>query len=111
LPSAPVGSLLAHRQVDRREVSVPARDGARIRLSVFSPAHPGRATAAPRVYWIHGGGMVMGDRFSQIDIPLEWLDEFGAIVISVGYRSHRKPPAPPSSTPSSTTVTKVAVRL
>ncbi|CAM5301655.1 hypothetical protein SMICM304S_05897 [Streptomyces microflavus] len=30
--------------------------------------------------------MVMGDRFSQIDIPLEWLDEFGAVVVSVEYR-------------------------
>jgi acetyl esterase/lipase len=28
----------------------------------------------------------MGDRFSQIDIPLEWLDEFGAVVVSVDYR-------------------------
>jgi acetyl esterase/lipase len=35
---------------------------------------------------MHGGGMVMGDRFSQIDIPLEWLDEFGAVVVSVDYR-------------------------
>lgn len=25
-------------------------------------------------------------RFSQIDIPLEWLDEFGAVVVSVDYR-------------------------
>jgi acetyl esterase/lipase len=30
--------------------------------------------------------MVMGDRFSQIDIPLEWLDEFGAVVVTVDYR-------------------------
>ncbi|MFH8395390.1 alpha/beta hydrolase [Streptomyces sp. NPDC018036] len=86
LPSAPVDSLLADRQVDRREVSVPSKDGARIRLSVFSPANPDRTEAAPCVYWIHGGGMVMGDRFSQIDIPLEWLDEFGAVVVSVEYR-------------------------
>jgi acetyl esterase/lipase len=86
LPSAPVDSLPAHRQVDRREVSVQAKDGARIRLSVFSPANTDRAAAAPCIYWIHGGGMVMGDRFSQIDIPLEWLDEFGAVVVSVDYR-------------------------
>ncbi|MEU2740995.1 alpha/beta hydrolase [Streptomyces sp. NPDC007095] len=86
LPSAPVDSLLAHRQVDRREISVPAKDGAQIRLSVFSPANTDHNTAAPCVYWIHGGGMVMGDRFSQIDIPLEWLDEFGAVVVSVDYR-------------------------
>ncbi|MGC4982292.1 alpha/beta hydrolase [Streptomyces sp. DT193] len=86
LPSAPVDSLPAHRQVDRREVSVQAKDGAQIRLSVFSPADTDRAAAAPCIYWIHGGGMVMGDRFSQIDIPLEWLDEFGAVVVSVDYR-------------------------
>ncbi|MCX4460850.1 alpha/beta hydrolase (plasmid) [Streptomyces sp. NBC_01340] len=86
LPAAPVDSLLAHRQVNRREISVPAKDGAQIRLSVFSPANTDHTTAAPCVYWIHGGGMVMGDRFSQIDIPLEWLDEFGAVVVSVDYR-------------------------
>lgn len=86
LPSTPVDSLLAHRQVDRREITVPAKDGALIPLSVFSPASIDRATAAPCVYWMHGGGMVMGDRFSQIDIPLEWLDEFGTVVVSVDYR-------------------------
>lgn len=86
LPSTPVDSLLAHRQVDRREITVPAKDGALIPLSVFSPASTDRATAAPCVYWMHGGGMVMGDRFSQIDIPLEWLDEFGTVVVSVDYR-------------------------
>lgn len=86
LPSTPVEPLLAHRQVDRREVTVPAKDGVPIPLSVFSPANSDSATGAPCVYWMHGGGMVMGDRFSQIDIPLEWLDEFGAVVVSVDYR-------------------------
>ncbi|MGW3938943.1 alpha/beta hydrolase [Streptomyces phaeochromogenes] len=86
LPSTPVEPLLAHRQVDRREVTVPAKDGVPIPLSVFSPANSDPATGAPCVYWMHGGGMVMGDRFSQIDIPLEWLDEFGAVVVSVDYR-------------------------
>ncbi|UPZ26835.1 alpha/beta hydrolase [Streptomyces sp. LRE541] len=92
LPSPPVESLLAHRQVDRREVTVPAGDGTPIPLSVFSPANADRTATepqpapAPCVYWMHGGGMVMGDRFSQLGIPLEWLDEFGAVVVSVDYR-------------------------
>jgi acetyl esterase/lipase len=86
LPSTPVDALLAHRQVDRREITVPAKDGVPIPLSVFRPAQVDRPEAAPCVYWIHGGGMVMGDRFSQIDIPLEWLDELGAVVVSVEYR-------------------------
>ncbi|MFJ5173675.1 alpha/beta hydrolase [Streptomyces griseoviridis] len=89
LSSTPVEPLLEHRRVDRREITVPAKDGAPIPLSVISPgspAHSDRTAAAPCVYWIHGGGMVMGDRFSQIDIPLEWLDRFGAVVVSVDYR-------------------------
>ncbi|MFB6876033.1 alpha/beta hydrolase [Streptomyces sp. NPDC056323] len=86
LPSTPIESLLVHRHADRREVTVPAKDGVPIPLSVFSPANSERTAAAPCVYWMHGGGMVMGDRFSQIDIPLEWLDEFGAVVVSVDYR-------------------------
>jgi acetyl esterase/lipase len=87
LPSTPVESLLAHRQVERRDITVSAEDGAQIGLSVLSPARTDpTAPAAPCVYWIHGGGMVMGDRFSQIDIPLEWLDRFGAVVVTVDYR-------------------------
>ncbi|MFJ8058928.1 alpha/beta hydrolase [Streptomyces sp. NPDC096142] len=86
LPTEPVDLLLAGRRIDRREVTVRAEDGARIKLSVLSPADTGRTTAAPCVYWIHGGGMVMGDRFSQLDIPLEWLDGLGAVVVSVEYR-------------------------
>lgn len=84
--SMPVEPLLAGREVDRREVTVPAADGTPIPLSVFGPAGAGSPVDAPCVYWIHGGGMVMGDRFSQIDIPLEWLDELGAVVVTVDYR-------------------------
>ncbi|RYJ22220.1 esterase/lipase [Streptomyces sp. L-9-10] len=84
--SMPVEPLLEGRAIDRREVTVPSPDGTPIPLSIFSPANTDRTTAAPCVYWMHGGGMVMGDRFSQIDIPLEWLDEFGAVVVSVDYR-------------------------
>jgi acetyl esterase/lipase len=82
--SEPVEPLLAGRAVERREVSVAAADGTPIPLTVLSPA--GRTAAAPCVYWIHGGGMVMGDRFSQAGIPLEWLDRFGAVVVTVDYR-------------------------
>jgi acetyl esterase/lipase len=81
--STPIEPLLANRTAERREITFPAPDGTPIPLTVISP--PG-ATGAPCVYWIHGGGMVMGDRYSQIDIPLEWLDRFGAVVISVDYR-------------------------
>ncbi|MEV7628004.1 alpha/beta hydrolase [Actinoplanes sp. NPDC089786] len=53
-------------------------------LTVLRPAAP--AASAPCVYWIHGGGMVMGNRYSQLDIPLDWLSDLGAVVVSVDYR-------------------------
>ncbi|MFI7538290.1 alpha/beta hydrolase [Streptosporangium sp. NPDC049376] len=76
VPSPPPD--LDGRAVERREVS------GTVPLSVFSP--PGHPAGAPAVLWLHGGGMIMGDRYSQLDIPLEWLDLFGAVVISVEYR-------------------------
>ncbi|WP_432975003.1 alpha/beta hydrolase [Dactylosporangium sp. CA-233914] len=86
IPSPPVETLLEGRAVDRREATVARPDGVRLPLSILSPQRAGRAAAAPCVYWLHGGGMVMGDRFSQIDIPLDWLDRFGAVVVTAEYR-------------------------
>ncbi|SES72360.1 alpha/beta hydrolase [Nonomuraea wenchangensis] len=84
IPAPPVEPLLRGRTVDRRDVTVPGSGGAPIPMTVLTPA--GAAPGAPCVYWMHGGGMIMGDRFSQLDIPLEWLDRLGAVVVTVGYR-------------------------
>ncbi|MEV6140592.1 alpha/beta hydrolase [Nocardia sp. NPDC051990] len=84
IPSTPLEAMLAGRKVDRRELTIPAADGADIPMTVLIPSDS--ATAAPCVYWMHGGGMIMGDRFSQLDIPLEWLDALGAVVVTVDYR-------------------------
>ncbi|WP_326550942.1 alpha/beta hydrolase [Micromonospora sp. NBC_01813] len=84
--SMPIEPLLDGRAIDRREVTIDGPDGARIPLSILRPTQAEQSGPAPCVYWIHGGGMVMGDRYSQIDIPLQWLDRFGAVVISVDYR-------------------------
>lgn len=82
--SSPLEPLLDNRAVNRREVTVPAPDGTGIPLTVLSPKD--LTGPAPCIYWIHGGGMVMGDRFAQLDIPLQWLDRFGAVVVTVDYR-------------------------
>lgn len=78
---------LAGHDLSRRDITVPGFDGVPIPLTVLTPARGGEPrTPAPCIYWVHGGGMVMGDRFSQIDIPLDWLESFGATVVSVDYR-------------------------
>ncbi|PZG20122.1 hypothetical protein C1I95_10225 [Micromonospora craterilacus] len=68
--SAPIEPLRDGRSIDQREFVARAADGAEITLSVFRPAGD-RTTPAPCVYWIHGGGMIMGDRFANIDIPVQ----------------------------------------
>lgn len=82
--NVPVETHLEGRVVTRREVSVRTADGFDLPLSIFHP--DGAHAAAPCIYWVHGGGMVMGDRFANLDIPLEWLDRFGATVVTVDYR-------------------------
>jgi acetyl esterase/lipase len=83
----PAETALGGRAVASQEISIPSFDGTQIVLTILSPARPGPGAGdAPCVYWVHGGGMVMGDRYSQIDIPLDWLASLGAVVVSVDYR-------------------------
>ncbi|MFI7063258.1 alpha/beta hydrolase [Kribbella sp. NPDC050124] len=84
LPSPPVEEVLSGRSVRRREVTVAAADGTPVPLSVFIPAAAGPGAAC--IYWMHGGGMILGDRFAQLDIPLEWMDRLDAVVVTVDYR-------------------------
>lgn len=44
------------------------------------------AMGAPVIYFIHGGGMVMGSPVFGLDLVLPWAVEAGALVVSVGYR-------------------------
>jgi acetyl esterase/lipase len=81
----PVETLLEGRLVERQEVQISTTDGYALPLSIFRAAGA-IAQNAPCIYWVHGGGMVMGDRFANLDIALDWLERFGATVITVGYR-------------------------
>ncbi|WP_394616812.1 alpha/beta hydrolase [Lentzea sp. JNUCC 0626] len=73
MPSPPFTTDAERQDVDLGEIG----------LTVFRPKG---ITPTACVYWIHGGGMVMGDRFSQIDIPLQWLAELGVAVVTVEHR-------------------------
>jgi hypothetical protein len=79
----PVETALAGRTVDRQEISIASFDGTQVALTILSPAGADLSAGnASCMYWVHGGGMVMGDRYFQIDIPLDWLASFGAVVVS-----------------------------
>ncbi len=79
-----VEQLLADRNVTHRELSVPGFDGSELTLSVF--ARSDHSGFGPALYSIHGGGMVIGDRFGGLGEVLEWVEEFDAVCVSVEYR-------------------------
>jgi acetyl esterase/lipase len=57
-----------------------------------------RPTAAtgrvPVLYYIHPGGMVLGDNRLGVRDPLDWAEEFGLAVVSVEYRLAPEHPHP-----------------
>lgn len=63
-----------------------------IALSVIR--RPGVTTPAPCVYYVHGGGMIMGDRQTGAPIFSRWAGTFGVTVVSVEYRLAPEHPDP-----------------
>ena len=92
-PVAVVDAMLAARDLVREDRTVPGADGAPdltvavIRKRTHVPGGPG-------IYFVHGGGMVGGDRFTTIDRALEWAEVFDAVVVSPEYRLAPEHPDP-----------------
>ncbi len=76
--------------VERTEHVVPATDG--VTLRVHRPF--GVEGDLPCVYWMHGGGLVLGDP-AQDDIRFDrWCQMFRCVGVSVGYRLAPETPYP-----------------
>jgi acetyl esterase/lipase len=79
--------------VEFEELTVPGPPGAAdIALLVCRPA--GAASRAPGVYYMHGGGMIVGDSRTAMAIMLDWVERAGVIVVSVDYRLAPEHPHP-----------------
>jgi len=48
----------------------------------------------PCIYFLHGGGMVMGDRFSGASPLIEWAEKYDAVCVTPEYRLAPEFPAP-----------------
>ncbi len=94
-PQSPaVEELLAARDLVHEDRTVPGLgEDPEITVSVFRKrAH---ARGGPGIYFIHGGGMVSGNRFTTInERALEWVDVFDAVAVSVEYRLAPEHPDP-----------------
>ncbi len=72
---------------------IPGPDGAPdLPIRIYTPAKP--AGTAPGIYFIHGGGMIMGDIAGEDAVATEICDRIGAVVVSVDYRLAPENPYP-----------------
>ncbi|SEG82355.1 Acetyl esterase/lipase [Thermomonospora echinospora] len=70
---------------DVTERRVPGPQGAPdVSLLICRPT--GATAPLPAVYYVHGGGMIMGDNRTGIEEPLDWARELGLVLVSVEYR-------------------------
>ncbi len=81
----PIEEVLGQRlEIEHREETVPGYEGAPLTVSIFSRReHTGQG---PGFFHTHGGGMIIGDRFTGIDVMLDWVERFDGVCVSVEYR-------------------------
>jgi acetyl esterase/lipase len=90
--SLPIEDELAARGITRHDVTIAGHGGDPIQVSVLRP--PGAPGPRPGVVYAHSGGLMFGDRFSGLDLVLEWVSGLGAVMVTVEYRLAPEHPDP-----------------
>jgi acetyl esterase/lipase len=67
-------------------------EGGAVALSVLRPVDS--AETPPVLYWMHGGGMVIGNRYMDDARLIEWCRWLGCVCVSVEYRLAPEAPYP-----------------
>jgi len=92
----PIATVLAGSDVVHTEYVIDHDSSAAgLVLSVFHAAD--RVAPGPCMYFSHGGGMIVGNRFSDAELFPEWVHSFGLTVVSVEYRLAPEHPDPAPS--------------
>ncbi len=72
LRSQPLDDELVVRGITRTDITIEGYRGVRSRCR--SCVHPDPPVARPAVVYAHSGGLMFGDRFSGLDLVLDWVD-------------------------------------
>ncbi|KAK7223101.1 hypothetical protein V2G26_011104 [Clonostachys chloroleuca] len=86
--------VLSGLSVSHEEYNFTSYDNYTSTLSVFTPSSLSGQTDRRFVYYIHGGGLVAGNRFFGIDFIMPTIEALNAVLISVEYRLAPDHPAP-----------------
>jgi acetyl esterase len=78
-------------RIEKRTVPGPPGDPD-IEVCILTPGN--LTVPAPAIYWIHGGGFILGDVDGELDAPAHIAVTLGAVAVSVEYRLAPEHPYP-----------------
>ncbi|KAJ5927852.1 alpha/beta hydrolase fold-3 domain-containing protein [Penicillium verhagenii] len=86
--------VISGKAIKHKEIQIPV-PGGEITLSIFEPANrPDNQEPGPGIYYVHGGGFLVGNRFMGMSVVTEWVEKLNATCISVEYRLAPEHPYP-----------------
>lgn len=89
-----VSALLSTRPIIHEEREIPSPAGSKsVKLSIFTPK-VANSELKPCLYWLHGGGLIFGDRFMGISFALNISERCNAICVSAEYGLSPENPYP-----------------
>ncbi len=90
--SPPIEDTLRGRAITLEDLTIAGYRGDPITVSVLRPA--GASGLRPGVVFTHSSGMMFGDRFSGIELVLDWIERLGAVMVTSEYRMAPEYPDP-----------------
>lgn len=88
----PMEEAFAARRIDVTDVVLPGHDGADITAAVLRSRDA--VGLRPAVLYAHSGGLMFGDKFSGLDLVLDWVTDLGVALVTVDYRLAPEHPDP-----------------
>jgi acetyl esterase/lipase len=78
-------TLTNGKPIAHRELTIPGPEGT-ILLSIFERTDGTSKSARPAIFHIHGGGRILGNRFSGATTMMPWVVDHDAVCVSIEYR-------------------------
>jgi acetyl esterase/lipase len=79
--------------IEREEITIGNSNGnPSVQVTVTRPRK--NSGNMPAIFWIHGGGLVLGNRAMDEGQADKWAEAYGALIVSVEYRLAPEHPAP-----------------
>lgn len=92
MPMPSLADQIGDRPVQCVDYTIPGYGGFEIQVSVIS--RKDHVKPGPGIYHIHGGGMVMANRFAEASVLVDWAMKHDAVCVTVEYRLAPESPDP-----------------